>query len=87
MRHYADLHSAGHTDPRRAKLFELHRQEQLQTGSGRAYGEPEMQRPDIALSLRERAIRTLRPRQPDVSSVRETPCRTVAPYGSGPTVR
>jgi hypothetical protein len=37
MRHYPDLQKAGHTDARRAKLFELHRQEQLQTGSGRAY--------------------------------------------------
>ncbi|MBM2322031.1 MULTISPECIES: hypothetical protein [Marivita] len=70
MRHYPDLQNAGHTDQRRAKLFELHRQEQLQTGSGRAYPAPEMQRPDIALALRERAIRTLRPRDPYNSSVR-----------------
>ncbi|MCR9158792.1 MAG: hypothetical protein NXH80_16260 [Rhodobacteraceae bacterium] len=70
MRHYPDLQKAGHTDARRAKLFELHRQEQLQTGSGRAYGEPDMQRPDIALGLRERANRSLRPRDPYNSSVR-----------------
>lgn len=70
MRHYPDLHSAGHTDARRAKLFELHRQEQLQTGAGRAYAVPQTLRPDIALSLRERAIRTLRPRQPQGSTVR-----------------
>ena len=61
MRHYPDLQSAGHTDPRRAKLFELHRQAQLQTEAGRANSGPEMQRPDIALALRDRAIRTLRP--------------------------
>lgn len=70
MRHYPDLQKAGHTDARRAKLFELHRQEQLQTGSGRAYSGPDAQRPDIALALRERANRTLRPRQPQGSTVR-----------------
>ncbi len=70
MRHYPDLQKAGHTDARRAKLFELHRQEQLQTGAGRAYPEPQTLRPDIALSLRERAIRTLRPSEPQGSTVR-----------------
>jgi hypothetical protein len=70
MHHYPDLHTAGHTDARRAKLFELHRQEQLQTEVGRAYPGPQMQRPDIALALRERAIRTLRPREPSGSTVR-----------------
>lgn len=70
MRHYPDLHSAGHTDARRAKLFELHRQEQLQTGSGRAYSGPDAQRPDIALALRERANRSLRPSEPQGSTVR-----------------
>ena len=60
MRHYPDLQRAGHADQRRAKLFELHRQEQLQTGSGRAYGEPLQQRPDVDLTLRERANRSFR---------------------------
>lgn len=64
MRHYSDLQTAGHRDVRRAKLFELHRQEQLQTDSGRVYGEPQSQRPDVALALRERATRSLRPGQP-----------------------
>lgn len=66
MRHYPDLQTAGHADLRREKLFELHRQEQLQTDSGRAYGPPEMQRTDVALQLRERANRSF---------------RTVEPYG------
>ena len=70
MRHYPDLQTAGHTDPRRAKLFELHRQEQVQTGSGRAYAGPEMQRPDIALTLRERANRSFRTPEPYKSYVR-----------------
>ena len=65
MRHYPDLHKAGHADLRREKLFELHRQERLQTGSGRAYGQPQVQRPDVALQLRERANRSLRSVAPD----------------------
>ncbi|MCR9109240.1 hypothetical protein [Marivita sp. XM-24bin2] len=70
MRHYSDLRSAGHADPRRAKLFELHRQEQLQTGTGRAYPEPGAQRPDIALALRDRANRSFRTVEPYKTSVR-----------------
>ena len=70
MRHFPDLQKAGHTDTRRAKLFELHRQEQLQTGSGRAYIGSDGQRPDIALALRERANRSLRPLEPQGSTVR-----------------
>ncbi len=70
MRHYQDLQTAGHSDPRRAKLFELHRQEQVQTGSGRAHAGPEMQRPDIALTLRERANRSFRTPEPYKSSLR-----------------
>ncbi len=60
MRHYPDLQRAGHADPRRAKLFELHRQEQLQIASERAFSEPMEQRPDVALALRDRANRSFR---------------------------
>ncbi|WP_439124707.1 hypothetical protein [Marivita sp.] len=70
MRHYPGLQKAGHADQRRAKLFELHRQEQLQTGSGRAYGAPVQQRPDVALTLRDRANRSLRPVEPYDKTVR-----------------
>jgi hypothetical protein len=69
MRHYPDLQTAGHADPRRRKLFELHRQEQLQTGCGRSYPGQDMQRPDIALTLRDRAIRSLRTVETYKSSV------------------
>ena len=64
MRHYPDLRTAGHTDPRRAKLFELHRQEHRQTEFKCMVEGPETLRADIALALRDQAIRTLRPREP-----------------------
>ena len=60
MRHERDLRQAGVRATRTERLFELHRQETLQTGRGRAYPGPEGVRPDIALRLREKAMRSLR---------------------------
>jgi len=60
MRHEKDLRPAGLRDTRVTRLFELHRQDAVQTGSGRAYGGPDTLRPDIELRLRERAMRSLR---------------------------
>ena len=68
MRHEKDLRPAGLRDTRVARLFELHRQDSLQTGSGRDYAGPETLRADTELRLRERAMRSLRTGQPSEKS-------------------
>lgn len=65
MRHERDLHRAGPPKKGVARLFELHRQDCLQTGGGRSYGRPETLRTDVALNLRSKASQSLRPRQSD----------------------
>ncbi|MCK0151180.1 hypothetical protein MWU54_14160 [Marivita sp. S6314] len=65
MRHERDLHRAGPPVKGVARLFELHRQDALQTGGGRCYGQPDTLRADVALGLRAKAVQSLRPRQSD----------------------
>jgi hypothetical protein len=60
MRHYPDLQAAGARVSRRARLFELHRQHDVQALLKNAGAVSETLRPDIALRLRDQAIRSLR---------------------------
>ena len=60
MKHDKDLRPGRVQNSGVARLFELHRQDRLQTGSGRAYTGPDTLRPDIELVLRDKALRSLR---------------------------
>lgn len=60
MKHDKDLRPARSHHSGVARLFELHRQDGLQTGSGRSYSGPDTLRPDIELTLRDRALRSFR---------------------------
>ena len=68
MRHEKDLRPAGLRETRVARLFELHRQDSLQTESGRSYGGPDTLRPDIELRILMRAKQSLRTDHPSESS-------------------
>jgi hypothetical protein len=60
MRHYPDLQAAGSRISRRARLFELHRQHDVQTLLKNAGVVSEALPPDIALRILDQAIRSLR---------------------------
>jgi len=67
MRHYPDLKAAA---PRWQRLFELHRQHNVQTLLRDAGEMPDALPHDVALHLRDRAVRSLRTVEPYISSVR-----------------
>lgn len=67
MRHYTDLRAA---EPRWKRLFELQRQRDVQTLLKDAGEASDTLRADVAMALRERAIRSLRTVEPYKSSVR-----------------
>lgn len=60
MRHFPDLRAAGPHDPRIRRLFELQRQSDVQSLLRDAGDAGDQLRPDIALRLRDQAIRSLR---------------------------
>ena len=65
MRHERSLRHTGSRLTGVARLFELHRQNTLQSQEGRILDTPETLRADIAARLRDQATQSLQPRQVD----------------------